>query len=403
MPISKCLFYLLIFFLPLNLGRHFILRDSFVSGLLVDYLIPTIYIQDGLILLILGASLFEKRKGFSVEKLKEFLNRREIQLGLLFMFSVFLSVLSGVRPPPSFFAFLRLLLYFLFFIYVVLNLEFKEVFPRIISIMSFGVIFLGFLAVLQFARQGSVFDNYLVLGEQPYSISTPQVTRERFLGFYKIPAYGLFRHPNIFGGFLAVVLVWVLSRIKDGKLYVVSFILGFIGLVLTLSLSSWIVFLLGALSLYYKKILISLPWLVICVFVFSLFLLDFSGLQNRSLGRRARFLDAAFGIIKERPLFGVGYNNVTVVMENYLKYVNEVRFLQPVHNIFVLVFSESGVFAFLFFVSLFYFSLIKSLPRKLVFISLVQMAILGCFDHYFVTIHQTQILFWLALGLSFCL
>lgn len=96
-PVSKRLFYLLIFFLPLNLGKHFILRDSFVSGLLVDYLIPTIYIQDVLILLILGASLFERRKDFSFFKLKEFLNRREIQLGLLFMFSVFLSVLSGFR------------------------------------------------------------------------------------------------------------------------------------------------------------------------------------------------------------------------------------------------------------------------------------------------------------------
>ena len=46
-------FYLIVFLIPLNLAKHFPLASSYVSGNLVDYLIPAIYLTDILIILLL--------------------------------------------------------------------------------------------------------------------------------------------------------------------------------------------------------------------------------------------------------------------------------------------------------------------------------------------------------------
>src|ERR1035437_7520739 len=55
--ISKIFFYLLILFLPTQLGKHFWPNFSFVYGLRLDYLSPTIYLTDILILVIFIFSL----------------------------------------------------------------------------------------------------------------------------------------------------------------------------------------------------------------------------------------------------------------------------------------------------------------------------------------------------------
>ena len=47
--LDKLVFYLLIIFLPINLGKHFEILDSYVWGFLSDYLIPTVYVQDILV------------------------------------------------------------------------------------------------------------------------------------------------------------------------------------------------------------------------------------------------------------------------------------------------------------------------------------------------------------------
>ncbi|MFC1756169.1 hypothetical protein ACFLZK_02135, partial [Patescibacteria group bacterium] len=82
----------------------------------------------------------------------------------------------------------------------------------------------------------------------------------------------------------------------------------------------------------------------------------------------------------------------------YLPPKHDVRFAQPPHNMFVLLFAEAGVLALMSF-TLFIFRKIKASCRNdLFFISMLQILFLGVFDHYFFTIHQPQLLFWLILG-----
>ncbi|MFC1625011.1 O-antigen ligase family protein [Patescibacteria group bacterium] len=411
--ISKRLFYLLVLFLPINLGKHFEFSFSYVWGRLVDYLVPTIFIQDILVFLIILFWIIEK--GFPKRKhFLEAFERKEIQFLIFFIFSLFLSTLSAERFIPSILFFGRILLYATLFLYIVFEVSIEKDFSRILKMFGISVVFLGVLGIIQYIRQASVFNDYLFFGEQPYSFSTWDIAKERLFGVSKVASYGTFRHPNTFGGFLAVVLVWIFSQIKHKREYIVPFLLGLGALIFTFSYTSWLVFGVGLLL---HRVFSSgnsrlKRWVVFGAFVTtSLFLLlpffesalPFIN-KHPSFYRRSNLLSAAYKIIDLYPLFGVGANNFTTLVDKFIFRGPDLRFTQPVHNIFVLISAESGIFAFFSFLILLYLGIKRSLkPRFFIIplVSLIQILLLGSLDHYFYTMHQTQLLFWITLGLSF--
>ena len=84
-------------------------------------------------------------------------------------------------------------------------------------------------------------------------------------------------------------------------------------------------------------------------------------------------------------------------------------FIQPVHNIFVLVFTESGILAFLSYMAflgyLGYTTFKKALTEPANYTALLhlvlfmQLMLMASFDHYFMTITQTSIIYWLTVGI----
>lgn len=385
--VQTYLFYLTVFLIPLNLGQHFIYKWSYVRGLLVDYFVPTVYVQDILmaVLLLLWFCTLRKRDLLEIVKL------RFIPLLVLFIFSVFFSVLASPNLHASLYAFSRLLLYVCFFFYVMQNFDVKKDFSRLVGVFSVSVFLLSLLAFGQWYKQGAVFNNYLFFGEQPYNFSTYGINRESLFGFTRIPAYGLFSHPNVFGGFLAIVLLWVLMRVPESKFATLSFLMGLIALFFTLSFSAWMVLLLGLLFLYLPR---KASLFLTLALLFVLFFLPLFRTQSVSIERRASLLSGGYSLVSKSPLFGVGLGMSPSLSP-------DPRFLQPIHNVFVLIFAESGVFALLFFVAFLIFSISASFGKKLLFVSLLQILILCGFDHYFYTAHQTQLLLWLVLGVIF--
>lgn len=410
--LSKKLFLILVLLIPLNLGKHFEIRAAYVWGILVDYLIPTIYIQDILAVLIFVLWVFSG--GIKKLSQQKILNRKEIQFAVLFVFSTLFSVMSAQRFVPALYFWFRLLLYFLLFIYVLLEILVEDYFLKVLDLFAISVIFVSILGIAQYFNRGAIFNNYLILGEQPYSASTWGVARKYFLGHVVVPAYGLFRHPNTFGGFLSVVLVWLLAFIKKSKRYRFAVILGFFALVFTFSFTAWIVFLFGALlhflfslnptRIYLKKVRAAVLIGLFSLFMFIIPLLsEISQSKNPSLFRRSNLLVASYRVIKDYPLFGVGLNNLTVFIDKYAPESSDIRFTQPVHNVFALVFAEAGVFSFAFFGVFLFFAakkLLNSSYFHVLLISLLQIIMLFSLDHYFFTINQTQLLFWIILGLT---
>jgi len=410
---SKKIFYLLVLFLPVNLGKHFEILDSYVWGLVVDYLVPTIYVQDILVVIILLFWVLEKGVP-KKETLIRLLNTKYIQVLIFFLFSTLLSVLTAQRFIPSIYAFIRLFLYTGLFLYVVYEVKLENDFYKIVSLVSYAIIFLGVLGTAQFLNQGSVFNNYLFLGEQPYSASTWGAVREEVFGVAKVASYGLFKHPNTFGGFLAIVLIWVYTCIKRNKRFVIPFLIGTLALTLTFSYTAWVCLLIGL----FLTSLIKSQWcglrktLLISLVGFSILMtflpiireLNPELYSHPSFYRRSNLIIGAKRMIEERPLFGVGLNNFTLLIDTHMPVFSDLRFTQPVHNVFLLLFSEIGILGFVFFV-LFIFYISRRLIRfrflDILLVSFIQILFLFSWDHYFLTQHQTHLLFWLVIGLIF--
>lgn len=105
---------------------------------------------------------------------------------------------------------------------------------------------------------------------------------------------------------------------------------------------------------------------------------------------------------KKNFIFGIGIGQFVSELKSHNPTNLEEWNLQPVHNLYLLIWSEVG-FLGLLLISVFIIRNIdfkKSLHQKNTFlISGGGFLILGFFDHYFWTLPQGQFIFWLSLAL----
>ncbi len=404
--IEAVVFGLVLLFLPVNLAKHFFFDFAYVDGILVDYLIPTIYLTDILIWGLLGLWLFRCLRSFSTNHLtiQPFSNFSILSFGLLLVSG--LSIFGALNQPAAFYKWLKLTEYILFSFYVSKNVRLKGDWLTIVRLLSVGVLFESILAIAQWFKQGSIF-GYYFFGENKYTVSTPGIATFDFGGVKKVRPYGTFPHPNVLGGYLSIVLPWVLHnlsskfKIQSSKfslssvLYLLPSILGLVALYLSFSRSAWLAGTFG--------LLLTLTLILRTGFTFSLLPPLPSLLTTLSYIRRAELNWIALQITKDHPLLGVGLNNFTIAMDKYGKISGWVRFLQPAHNVYLLIASEIGLLGLALFLCLL-FSAFRLLLRKknyLLLISLTQIALLCLSDHYFWTLQQTCLFFWLLIGLVF--
>jgi O-antigen ligase len=419
--LQRNLLYILIFLLPINLGKHFIFPWVYVNGLLIDYLVPTIFVQDILVTALLVLWVFNEKNRIKT-------NWR-LNVLFLFLFAVFLSVLGSINLIVSIYAFLQVILYVFFALYIAINFDILfvsnssangniEVITEsillklrpVLYVFAVSIFFVSVLGILQWYLQSSVFNNYLFFGEQPYNLSTYAVSRESFFGRTVVPPYGTFRHPNILGGFLSIVIILLLNLlpllkgVKRFLIFVVIFLAG-VTVFLTLSwvalfslvvgIILWVLFKTYRFNRHFGLLLL-LPFVLLALNLS--FFSDNYFVERPSFYRRVQLYDIAIDVFNERPLFGVGLNTSTIYSAGQFRFYDEIKHPQPIHNIFLLIFTEAGVFTLVFFLLLLLLLLYKA--PVFVFIAIIQFIILGLFDHYVFTIHQTSLLFWFIVGLG---
>ena len=145
---SKNIFFIILVLLPVNLGKHFIFKNSYVDGILVDYLVPTVFVQDLLIILMLVLWFFENK---ALNKLKVFtkkvFTKKKAFLFLIgYVLITSISVFVSKAPLISFLEYLRMFFYFLFSVYVVIEVEFAKEFKSILKFLV--MLFMGCLALI---------------------------------------------------------------------------------------------------------------------------------------------------------------------------------------------------------------------------------------------------------------
>ena len=124
-------------------------------------------------------------------------------------------------------------------------------------------------------------------------------------------------------------------------------------------------------------------------------------LQNESIWRRIELARAAWEMFKTSPIFGVGLGNFIPQLPKFL-IPKKLYFWQPVHIIFLLISAEIGIIGLLF-VAYYLLVILRALWQKknpALFYSLLAIIFTGFFDHYWLTLQQSQLLLALIVGLS---
>lgn len=471
--IESVLLALLILFLPTQLGKHFWPDFSVITGIRVDYLSPTLYTTDiliGILFLVwfgrivfnpqqnaievskyassskesgLYAKLAEASQGSWLpdgavqDKSKKGFPWRETVLGICILAFLLVNVFSADRVGLSLYYLLKLSEFSFLIYYLSKHIRLNIHLPIIALITSVSVFFQSFLAILQYLQQGSLNGWLYYLGERAFTGNTPGIANAAINGELLLRPYGTFSHPNVLAGYLLISLLFIacfLSPFAKGFIRVFGFIiliLGSIALMLTLSrvaIALYLVIILVAFIYWFIKkrpkptmgigLLIVAAIADLVLFIGGLAFLQtivsrFSQTSffEESFLQRTELIDSAILIIQTNPLLGVGLGHFIPALAPLQDPLSLGLYMQPVHNIYLLVAAETGYLGlgiFLFIIALTYRRLFLHIrltplfrPIYLVLTLLLSLVlVLGLFDHYFLTLQQGQLLFAVILGLS---
>lgn len=340
------------FLLPFQLAIHFDNFQNTVYGFRIDYLIPTLYLTDIVAILIIALGL----KSFKFTRIY-------YVLCIMYFGFAALNIHNSLFIIPAIYKWLKVTEMLLLGI-VIFNSKKFEVFNNFIKPLSYSVIIVCILGLCQFIMKGSVGGLFYWTGERSFSFSDANIAPY---------PYGTFSHPNSFAGFLLVFGIFLLQlkSFFKPKYFLFLAVLVVVNLILTNSLNVYITIVLLFILKYGSNLL------------FGFIPFSFS---DRFVTHRIELIQASLQIIKDNFWFGVGFNNF---IPNLVKvsntFVNAWE-LQPVHNIFLLTFSETGVIGLFALCYMLYAGLTAySLP-------LIAIVVTGLSDHYWLTLQQNLLL-----------
>lgn len=396
----------LILALPFNITYQFQFDfvNTLVNNIHVNYLVPTISILDLGVFLFLVSSFLQDKSSFKSIFLKFKLPLILFSIFLLIQnvfFKDFLVLLNSVR-------FFSYLISFVIFLESIQKSKFsKKNFLTISILILCSVVFQGVVGYLQFKGGSSVGLDFL--GESRVSINMLGSSFIALSGREILRAYGTFPHPNMLAGFFLLSLfvsTYLLKKLgKNLKaIPLLTIFLSSIFLIPTFSRVTVLLFVLSSLFL-------SLNWLrkkprmysFFPILLIERFFSLFSS-SNTGLVDRVNLLKTTFPLLRGNLFLGTGLGRYVLFMGDLAPLTtNGLLLLQPVHNIFALLLVEFGIFgllSFLYFLWSMFRKYFKgfTLESVLILFSLVS---IGMFDHYFVSLPQGLILFWIFVGLIF--
>ena len=424
MKMTKILNFLLksfLFLLPWQ--TIWLYREVFINGAKWQYGTLGFYVTEILLWLIIVLFMIwywrQRKDKQEVKKEKfKFTNDRIFVLSC-FVFvvysslSVFWSLDKSVALQQSLYI---MEMFLLFFVIYLGPLKYKEIL-RWLLLGSILPILLGFF---QFIFQATFASKYFGLTlHLAWEAGSSIVSGEagRFLR-----AYGPVAHPNIFGGYLLLVLFSaILFFSNKEKIKIINYF--FLGLIilslfftfsrsaLLAGLSLVIFFIFYAFSQKKKNLkhLTIFSLLIFVVFFISLWpvfqtrVLINSANEMESVVERADSAVEALEIWQNNKWFGVGVGNYTVVLTHKYSNLSGWQY-QPVHNTFLLILVELGLvglsLSFLVGIMFLYFIYSKAKSRLfwLVLLSAPLLFIM-LFDHYLYSFYVGLAIFGLYLAI----
>lgn len=419
--LHRKLFFLLVVFLPSQLALHFWPDWSLVLGIRVDYLAPTIYLTDIIILGLLVSwgkehlrkffpqsgipasgtifNGFDKlTTGFQFSNL--YTRPNVLFIGLFFAYLLLNTIFIADNKGVAIYKFIKIIEFSLLGVYVSQNWSvLKQSFFKPALVIS--LIYTILISLVQFLTGKSTGGLLWFLGERSFSLNTPGISLFTIFGQEFLRPYGTFPHPNVLAGFLLVSLLLLL----DKKLSYLIFIAISILLAITYSQAIWLAWIVVVIFfVLQRQLLPSQRRVLFSLFLISIAILNWVILSQQILLDDARrvLVDLSFKMINQNLLAGVGLNNFISNLPLYSRGSNFVWILQPVHNIFMLMTSEIGLIG-MAFLCLFFVDLLKKIQHQGLYLQLILLVILlaGSFDHYWITLQQPQILVAIVVGMIY--
>lgn len=395
----KLLFQLFIFLLPTQIGKHFWPEWSHVYGIRTDYLSPTIYLTDILVLLMLVVWTLRTKAKIRLPFLK-------ISLLIAFLAA---NIFFAQNPEAALIKWVKVaeLAFIVLLVAKEKKLEIKSwvLKPLFLSLLTFS-----FIAFGQFILQRTIGGFFYWLGERSFTLATPGIAKFNFLGQWYMRPYSTFPHPNVMAGFFAVGLVLLLGK----KYFHWSLLFVLLAIVLSVSHGVWVSLIIVGLFYFltrrrkelFKRLYILIITLTIAVSLILPIVSDnlLGTLEySEEVHRRLSLAKVSGLMMAARPFVGVGMNNFIVELANSKNAPLVSWWFQPVHNIFLLVFSEVGILGFGLFLIFLSTVVRKGLSREDRTLALAFLLIIltGFMDHYWLTLQQTQLLGSVVLGLLF--
>lgn len=414
--LEKLFFYLFIFSLPLQTR---VILYKFGEGF-NEWTSVYLYLTDIFLILVFLLWFWQNKNNyFFKNKIKLDYNF----LLIIFLIFSFISIAWARNLHLSLYSFFKLLEFIGLFFYIKYNL-FKFNFRRISYVFIFSGLVQSCIAIRQYAVQKSLGLKYL--GESVLFTEHRGVANFISNGLKFIRPYGTLPHPNVLAAFILVSLfflyyIWFSkghSLIKKSLLLIFYYILL---LCLFLTFSRAIIFIFLLINILYfafnfyislknknkallRKTLFIFLLLIIFCFVFinlarpELFSRFNVSAKEEAVTMRIVYNDIAFLSIAEYPLTGLGIGNFVWEMRIMYDLMSN-WFHQPVHNIYLLISSETGLISLIIFLLFIYFLIKNKFKFNLLFIFLlIAMLMIGLFDHFFWTLQQGQLMLWLVLG-----
>ncbi len=380
--------FLFLLFLPVQLGRHFFFDFSYLNGVRVDYLAPTLYLTDILALFLL---LTNFRVAFNFIKQKAVVLVSAILLiNVLFSQSPLISVYQ-------FFKIIELLIVFAVFSKTAIANR------LMLAAFTLGALAETTLTIQQFISKHSIQGIYYFLGERYFTLSTPGIAKAAINGVEFLRPYGSFSHPNSLAGFYLLIYIMVLTNKRFVGYRWLKYLLLFLcSLLIFITFSKIAILAYFLVSSFYLlssadrscRLCTIAKVTVMITLILIVFRVQTDPL---TIQKRWELLGNAAVIIRLHPLFGVGPGTYLLSQSQFVSRFN-FFFNQPVHNIFLLFLAENGLItggAILIMVFLFF----RRHWPKLLFVFLA-LFLTGAFDHYWLTLQQNWLLMAAVMGVS---
>ena len=417
---NNLLFFLLLFSLFFPIKHIFFTKIAFSTGMYSDFTSFSLYLS----FFVLISMLIFNFKSYCAEFTTE-------QLGIKVLIAwVLLLLLFNLYHFNELTA-IYLLKYLTWVVAYGTSVYFGS---KFIKIHSFLIVFVALstaeslLALFQFLYQHSLGLKYL--GETILSSNLLGIAKIITNNVVYIRAYGTFPHPNplaafvVCGIFCSLALVFYSNTRKQRALYSILTFINLLGLTVTFSRAGFLAFGLG-LIIYFvllwrnnfpkMKIIFSLVLVAVSILssflIYKPYLISRAVLLDQSSNERNFYNLAGLKMIRKHPLAGIGIGESLLKLQNYTNNKLLPWQIQPIHNYFLLVAAETGLLSsilllifFLIHVKQLWLSIkIKtgelSIFKITLFTILCSFLILMVFDHYFYTLEQTSVLFWVFLGL----